>query len=343
MSVLGNAAIYRTDVRQFQRRVDIQVHDIIIRNLDMTFNITKTLTKDPNKCEIKIYNLNEDHRHQLAMQKSGVIAQISAGYERPGSNEENRDPLGPLWEGDNYWKYMTGLTDNIEEFGVIFLGDLSEVFSGYSQPDWITVISTNDGEQATRYDRYNVAVKGKGSLSQSLKKMLGNSSLNPGNALKQVYEMAKEGKYEEAYDKFNDSFISTGSLTKEIRNAFKNVGYGMSIQGNTIQVLKPGETIGDFSVRLASDTGLIGTPIISNETITVQNKNDKKGEKKKKVKKKMIKCVALLNHRIIPGRGITIISDVFVEGECNARVERVDYVGSTFGEDWYCKIEASVL
>jgi hypothetical protein len=47
---------------QFDRTVEVQVDVIKIVDLDMSFRVTKTLKKEPNTCELTIYNLNPEGR-----------------------------------------------------------------------------------------------------------------------------------------------------------------------------------------------------------------------------------------------------------------------------------------
>ncbi len=62
----------------FQRRVKVWIGDLQIEGLRVAFKAKKTATKDPNTCELSIYNLSPEHR--AALQKVGTVFILEAGY-----------------------------------------------------------------------------------------------------------------------------------------------------------------------------------------------------------------------------------------------------------------------
>ena len=97
----------------FKRAAELQIGDTTISGLDIAFCIEKTLAREPNTAEFKIWNLNDRNRKYLRDQ-TRVPVTLKAGYE--------------------------------EAMGLLFQGDLSEAFSEREGPDWVTTIRS--GEKA---------------------------------------------------------------------------------------------------------------------------------------------------------------------------------------------------
>ncbi len=63
----------------FNRKSNVVVDTVLISDLDIKFKVMKTLRKEPNTCEITIYNLSKSTRASLKSKGARVILQ--AGYE----------------------------------------------------------------------------------------------------------------------------------------------------------------------------------------------------------------------------------------------------------------------
>jgi len=92
---------------------------IEIVDLRVLFKITKDLSKDPNKAEIKVYNLSAKTRASLFGKSAKVL--LHAGYE-----------------------------DAIEQ---IFVGDVRFIESKQEGVDWVTSFQCGDGERAVKFSR----------------------------------------------------------------------------------------------------------------------------------------------------------------------------------------------
>ena len=62
----------------FQRRVRLTIGTLQIEGLRTQFKVKKTLKKDPNECEISVFNLSSAHR--AALQVQGTPFVLEAGY-----------------------------------------------------------------------------------------------------------------------------------------------------------------------------------------------------------------------------------------------------------------------
>src|SRR6478609_7446560 len=110
----------------YDRRVSITVDTVQITDLDCSFKIEKTLKPAPNNCEVTIYNLTEDHRAQLE--------QVT-----PKGKEPTRGIPCEIVAG-----YKVGVSQ-------VWLGDLRTAHSKYDDVDWVTKLSSGDGEKGAAH------------------------------------------------------------------------------------------------------------------------------------------------------------------------------------------------
>lgn len=215
---------------QFDRRYELQVADLVIRDLDLVFKVTKTLKTAPNTLEATIYNLNGDHRGQL-QEAEDPIVQLSAGYK--------------------------------DRIGVIFLGGVRDVVSDYDPPDWSTVLGSGDGEKEIQTSRINKSFASGTSLATVIKQVGGSMNLGLGN----LDAAAGAGQLVEAGGEFLNGVTVSGQSSREMDRLAKSAGLEWSIQDRTLQILKAGQTLNDTAVVLTPATGLIGSPTIGNDGV----------------------------------------------------------------------------
>jgi hypothetical protein len=103
--------------------------------LRMRFKIEKSLTKDPNTCDLTISNLNENSRG--AFTRKPVTITLNAGYDG--------------------------------ELRHLFTGDLRFGSSELKTPDWETKLQLGTGDRAFRYSRINKSYGRFVALTQVLK------------------------------------------------------------------------------------------------------------------------------------------------------------------------------
>jgi hypothetical protein len=102
-----------------KRACTIVVDTVLVEGLRTTFKATKSSKKEPNTCEVSVYNLSKDSRAQMQKKHAKVILQ--AGY----SNQVKQ----------------------------IFSGDARTVDHIRNGPDWITKIQCGDGEHQYQFSR----------------------------------------------------------------------------------------------------------------------------------------------------------------------------------------------
>lgn len=132
----------------YQRAYSLDINGVLISGLRIQFKATKSLEKEPNKLELKIYNLNADTRGKL--KEKGLPITLSAGYA--------------------------------EGSGIIFKGESRTIVHGRSGADWITEIHCGDGETAYSTARFNVSLGKNVSKADVMRAAIKSLGLNPGNS-----------------------------------------------------------------------------------------------------------------------------------------------------------------
>ncbi len=323
---------------QFDRDVRISVDGLDIAGLHASFRVVKTTKKEPNTCEVKIFNLSQPHRDRIAQAKDPIV-QIKAGYKG------REDVVGGLLDiAVPDVPAGLGAISETEEPGLIFFGNVRDAYSTFEPPNWITSMESGDGEKGTRFSRINKSFIAGTSLAVVLAEVAKSiQGVGIGNTIKQ----ALKGKLLDAGIAFPNGVTVSGQSTKELDRIVKSAGLEWSIQDGTLQLLELSKPLGDVTIVLKPTTGLIGSPTIGNDGV--------------------VRVRSLLNSDIVPGRELEIESKVLTQGssieglgvlgEVNLglddllgtdsgshfRVERVEYLGSNYDNDYYCDIEAVEL
>lgn len=127
----------------------------------------------------------------------------------------------------------------------------------------------------------------------------------------------------------NFAFVGAGkSLVGKI---CKKANLRWSIQNGIIQICAVDEPITTAAYRIAPDTGLIGspTPVFESASTSDKSKNTSKRKAKKGVEAKY-----LLNGHVHVDDYVRLESRKITG---NYRPSKINFVGDTDGEDWYCK------
>lgn len=198
--------------------------------LRFAFDVTKTIRPEPNKCTLRIWNLNGDHRSHLQQlspigSAQGIAVQIEAGYA--------------------------------EGTSVIFLGDVRNVMTVKDGADRITTIGGGDGEKAHQAARVaHTFPKGSapGDVVRALAQGLGVKPGNLNAAIAQI-NTAFDGV-------FLGGTVITGRASDEMTRICKGLDLEWSIQNGALQILDRKAALGQSAIVLNKDTGLIGSPTI---------------------------------------------------------------------------------
>ena len=267
--------------RLFDRRVDVTVDNIRFQNLDCAFHVKKTLKPQPNTCELTIFNLSEEHIAQLENLRpkepqatKGIGCRIEAGYV---------DATSQLW-----------------------LGDLRTVLTTREGSDWVTRLESGDGEKAWKNARLHVSYGPGTPIETSLRAMVRSLGLGEGNLSKFVGQLKQNGT---AIWPAGKSFA--GPVSRQLTAFAASAGLEVSIQDGALQFLDRGKALAGTAVRLAPETGLIGSPTVDNDGVLEA------------------KCLMIPDIRC---GGLVTIDARRVKG--TYRIEEAEWAGDTAGDEW---------
>jgi len=218
-------------VELFDRRCRVQVDTLLLEGLDLTFEITKSLApKTPNKAEVRIWNLNVDHRQHL-QELERVYLSVEAGYASGTS--------------------------------LLFRGDLRDVVSLRQGSDWITTITSDSGRRARKQRLVRSFAPGAtvGSVLQAAASAMG---VRLGNTAERVVSAKISGTQA---SKFFNGYAIAGAIDEELDRLARSCNLEWSIQDDELQFLDYGEPLSQLAVKLTPDTGLIGSPDPGNKGV----------------------------------------------------------------------------
>lgn len=216
----------------FDRRVRVQVDEYVIEELDVAFEITKSLSpKTPNSAEMRIWNLNAEHRKRL-QELETVYVSLEAGY--------------------------------VGGTSLLFRGDLRDVISTREGTDWVTTITSDSGRRARKRRILKSFAPGatvENVLNAAAKAMgvrLGNTAAKTVSAKIQGTQASK----------FFNGYALAGAIEGELDRLARSCGLEWSIQDDELQFLDQGMPLQELGIELGPDTGLIGSPEPGNKAIT---------------------------------------------------------------------------
>ncbi len=216
----------------FDRRIDVTVDTIQITGLDVSFKVEKTLKAEPNTCECSIFNLNEQHRAQLEELKptskqatQGIPCRIEGGY---------KDQTSLLW-----------------------LGDLRDVVTERDGADWVTLLTSGDGEKAWKHAELHVSFGPKTALVTALRAIARSLGVAEGNLSKVVAKLQSAGKAI-----FPAGATFSGPASRELNDFARSAGLEVSIQDGALQFLDRGQALAGKAIELNEERGLIGSPSV---------------------------------------------------------------------------------
>lgn len=207
----------------WDRRYSLQVDTLLVRELNVSFSVERTLRRRPGRCEIKVWNLSRSHRRQLEQLPAGrIFVELSAGF--------------------------------VDEMPLIFRGELHRATTVVAGQDAITTIRSRDGHAAhgARVSRSHRPGVGWGSVVRDVVSAMG---IGEGN-LADVISTATMG----GLSTFARGVTLRGDAPAELDRFMRSADLEWSIQGGALQVLPRGGSLTRPAVRLAPGTGLVGSP-----------------------------------------------------------------------------------
>jgi hypothetical protein len=207
------------------RRCRVTVGGFAVEGLRVGFTITKDLTRNPNTCELAIYNLSRKSRARMESHKSVPVV-VEAGYRE------------------------TGLI-------VLFAGEMRAAFSRPERDgSWATILRAGDGDKALRSAKRTTSTRPGVSVDRVVKDVFGELQVGAGN----LWQALKDGK--SVGDVFKMGFSGIGSASEQMDKLMAAQDLEWSVQDGEMLVLPAGAALATEATVLSSETGLEGSPEI---------------------------------------------------------------------------------
>lgn len=245
--------------------------------LTVAFSVSKSISGSANTASIRVWNLSEAHRNGVGKEFSEIT--LECGYMPP--------------EGGG-------------NVGVIFAGQVRDVRHTREGPDIVTEVSCGDGDTAFR----------KATISKTYP--AGTRVEDVVDGLHE--ELAKHGvkkgefKFPKDMPAFKRPYSMCGGCRRELDTIGRGKGFYWSVQNGVMEVI-PGDGFLPGVVVLSPETGLIGTPTITDNGIQFK---------------------ALLNPAVRPNRTVEIKSKTLEMGGVGGllRVSQATYAGDNRSGDF---------
>lgn len=288
--------------RLFKHAWSLRVDDLKLDALNFKFAVEKDTKAEPNRLQLQVFNLSRDHVAQITKRakstgSTGVNVQLSAGY--------------------------------VDDVHLIFDGDAREIFTTQNDSDRITTIAAHDGGRAFRESRINQAFAPGASVSSVIQACAKAMSIGIGNA----NDVATGSSVDGLGPSFPNGITLSGKASDQLTRVARAAGLTWSVQNGVLQLLKGGQPLQTAAVRIASDTGMVGSPSVDMECSVA-------GSSKSKTKKAgLVNVRTLMVPGIYPGRKVVLDTEDFNGGY---QVVASRYIGDTAGNEWeiHSKVKA---
>lgn len=205
-----------------------------VQDLKIEFDIDKTSNVEPNKCFLKIYNMNPDHRGKmrfrwnLANDKYGGEIKVLAGY---GS-----------------------------EYKQIFRGSITQATNKKVGPEWVTEVEAQTMLREMLRARINRPEYPAGTAKINIFNDILNDLGIPMTARSKSKIREKFGSA-----KIKKSWTLYGSAADCLDRLSNNLPDFINIKfhDDGVDALRVGESINDTPIKIWPDRGLIGTPDVT--------------------------------------------------------------------------------
>jgi hypothetical protein len=204
----------------------LTVEDLDLSGFDAAFSVTRTLEPTPNTAEVRVYNLGQALRRELATKaKDGLYVTIAAGF------------------GNRLCQ--------------IYRGDLRDAFSVREDGGWVTTISSGDGEKARRTARIRRAFPPGTKIDVALRALTESFG---GVGLGNITDAIFGKKLTHGSSEFVSGTVLHGSSATQLTELLRSVGMEWSIQDGELQLLDKGAALVGEAIVLTPETGLVGSP-----------------------------------------------------------------------------------
>lgn len=206
--------------------------DLDVTDIDLSFEVGKTLKPDPNTCALTLYNLSPKSRDALSSPRAQNLL-IEAGY-----------------------------ADTTQRPGQIYLGPMRHAIHTIEGPDIVTRIESADSEKALGISRFKLAVGPKAPAQAVLQAIAKSLNVKLGNIAQASLKLAARGKV-----LFPVATAISGQTAKVMTDFCNSAGLEWSVQDGELQILDAGAALDTNPYILNAATGLIGSPSVDREGI----------------------------------------------------------------------------
>jgi hypothetical protein len=274
-----------------------------VTELDMEWEVEKSLKPEPNKCSLKIYNLSADHRHLL--ESVNIYDPKKSKSSTAGSKATKTTKS--IKTGNLRVEILAGYKETGKH--LIFRGDLRRALSSVDgDKTWTTSIEGEDGGRSVLSSRISESFPKGTPLRVAVEKCADALGLGTGNILQVEGTLARTT--------FTHGTVLDGSASKELAGIIRRAGLRYSIQDGALLFLDVGKGRTRAAVKLDYASGLVMAP-----------ERDTAG---------LVIATSLLNPDLVVGNYV-FLSSKDVLG--TFLIEKVTYTCSTLGDDWYVRLE----
>lgn len=281
----------------FRRAARIQVQDLLLEGLRVSFRVEKLFRSIPSTVELKVYNLSKE-THDRIVQTSRERAR--AVPTQPGIIQPRKRVFVGLDAG-----YEGNLTR-------LFYGDVFRIRREYQSPDFVTVITAQDGGLQVYSSRVNRSFRAGTTVEAVALHLVEALGVEPGNA-SEIFRGVRLGNM----SNYSSGTVLSGSAANELDRICAGAGIEWSIQEGRFQGTRIRDSILDTAILLSPETGLIGSPV--REEVS-----------------RLVKGRCFLLPDVAPGRTVEVQSRIF---KSVIRLYRTVYTGDTHGNDWFIDFE----
>lgn len=226
----------------YQRWASLKVGKVLVvssmstASLRFTFAVKKTIKPEPNRADVSVYGLNEQHRSQFE-QLEKVPVQIDAGYGPSG-----------------------------EDASTIFVGFLRTALTISDGPDKILQLASGDAELAARKSRVSISVAKGTPTDQAFRQLAEAVGVDVGNlpdAVRLIKSRFGAGGL------FPAGGVIYGNAARELTSISRSLGLEWSIQDGRLQFLDKAASLAGKAIVLGGPTGagMIGSPAVDGKGI----------------------------------------------------------------------------
>lgn len=284
-----------------------------IKDVRISFSVTKSTTSTANKGNITIYNLSESSRSILETPK-GLIKFL------PGLNGLADFSLGGVLEAGYAPQGLSGAAGSalnsaksIIGDNIIFSGQFTKVKNSWTPPEWVTTLEAGDAVLDLNQKIMNNSFPAGTPVESMVNTALASLGVSVGSKSPIVAGISKFGE------------VAAGPVKGFLDKLAKQFGFAWSIQNGAVQIqTTPNTPVLGQAVLVSADTGLIGSPM----------KTDKG-----------VEFDMLLNSKINPGTLVSLFGNPLEENSLSGLyiAKQVKHDGDTHGSKFNTNVEAEPI